>query len=325
VLRRIIRRRRQQVTPAEAALEHDLTWIWSTPRSGAGLMLELLAYPLRPDMQAALGFRPPPAAATFGPRIVPVDEFGLGGHMAPWPGEPVAVGDRWIPGTLLNLNEGRPPYVLSRASAQTWRGPLRRLALARLRHARERAAAHVRGIESTSPVVVKEAFTSHAADRVMSLLPDARALVIVRDPRDVVASQLDRPDTFEASGSSPEADREQRVVRAAQLWSMAFDVCQAAIGNCDGGTMQVRYEDLIADPAQVLAAALEWIGVESSPGQVKEAVDRSSVGSHPPPDRPLPDPDLVAEVGSWEEVLTTGELTLIAAVAGTRAAGLGYA
>jgi hypothetical protein len=159
----------------------------------------------------------------------------------------------------------------------------------------------------------------------MSLLPDAHALVIVRDPRDVVASQLDRPDTFEASGSSPEADREQRVARAAQLWSMAFDVCQAAIGNCDGGTMQVRYEDLIADPAQVLAAALEWIGVESSPGQVKEAVDRSSVGSHPPPDRPLPDPDLVAEVGSWEEVLTTGELTLIAAVAGTRAAGLGYA
>jgi hypothetical protein len=105
---------------------------------------------------------------------------------------------------------------------------------------------------------------------------------------------------------------------------MAFDTCQAAIETCAGGTMQVRYEDLIADPGQVLGAALEWIGVERSPAQVSEAVDRSSIGTHPPPDRPLPDADLVAGVGSWEAVLTTGELSLIAEVAGTRAASLGY-
>ena len=322
---RIGRLRRQQKTPAQVAIERDLTWLWSTPRSGAGLMLELLAYPLRPDMQAALGFRPPPATATFGPRIVPVDELGFGGHVAPWPGDPVAVGDRWIAGTVLTLNQGRPPYVLSQASTKTWREPLRELALARLRHTRQRAAAHVRDINTESPVVVKEVSTSHAADRVMSLFPDARALVLVRDPRDVVASQLSRPDTFDTSQASPEVDREQQATRAAQLWSMAFDVCQEAIENCAGGTMQVRYEDLIADPGQVLGAALEWTGVERSPAQVDEAVDRSSVGSHPPPDHPLPDPDLIAEVGSWEDVLTTGELSRVAEVTGTRAASLGYA
>jgi hypothetical protein len=319
------RLRRQKMAPATAAVERDLTWVWSTPRSGAGLMLELLAYPLRPDMQTALGFRPPPAAATFGPRIVPVDEFGFGGHVAPWPGDPVAVGERWIAGTVLTLNEGRPPYVLSKASTQTWRTPLRELALARLRHARQRAAAHVRDIDTGSPIVVKEASTSHAADRVMSLLPDARALVIVRDPRDVVASQLSRPGSFKTSQPSPEVDREQQATRAAQLWSMAFDTCQAAIETCAGGTMQVRYEDLIADPGRVLGAALEWIGVERSPAQVEEAVERSSVGSHPPPDHPLPDPDLIAEVGSWEGELTPAELSLVTEVPGARTASLSYA
>ena len=311
-------------------MERRTTWLWSTPRSGAALLLELLAYPLRPDMQTALGFRPPPARATVAPHVIPVDELGFAGHVAPWPGETIEVHGDWVPGTFLTLNEGRPTYLLSRSSADSWRPALRNLVLERLAAADERATTHVRDLNGESPIVIKEAFTTHGADRVIELLPGSRTIALVRDPRDVAASFLRDPDEFsEGEGSRVAADdhaiRLDRVTHAARVWAMSVDVCSKALDAHDETlSMRVRIEDLLGDPVEVLGRLLGWMNVERTVEQVSEAVERSSIGAIPPTRWTPPEPDLMVEVGAWADLLSDEEAAVVTGIAGRRLAELGY-
>lgn len=314
----------EEPTPDEA-VEARLTWLWSTPRSGAELLLGLLAHPLRPDPSAALSFRPPPAQASVEPRIIPIDELCFGGHVAPWPGDAVAVGDRWVPGTLLNLSEGRDPYLLSRGSEGTWREPLRRLGLSRIAYAADRAAAHVRGIGPESPIVVKEAAFSHAADRVMQLMPRSRMIALVRDPRDAAASYLRNPEGFdEEEVPVDEEVRMAAVTRAARIWAMTVDVSTAALdGQDEAFGLRMRFEDLLVEPGRELGKALALIGFDRDAVAIAEAVDLSPVGAHPP-DRPPAEQDLGTMPGAWHEDLTGVEVGVVEDIAGPRLAAHGY-
>jgi hypothetical protein len=313
--------------PPDEALESRLTWLWSTPRSGSALLLELLAYPLRPDMHAALGFRPPPARATVAPDVIPVDELGFAGHFAPWPGEPVEVHERWIPGTLLNLNEGRPSYLLASERQESWRPQLRDLVLGRIRGTEERAFAHVRDLGPGSPIVIKEAFTSHGADRVMGLLPRSRTLMLVRDPRDVVVSMLDQPDAFSEDDGAGDGAEERLALatRTAKLWAMYADVGTAAVDAHEPDlALSIRLEDLLEDPQRELGRVCGWMGLERTPAEVEEAVAGSSIGATPPIIHRPAEPDLGTEPGSWRERLSADESGAVAAIAGPRLAKLGY-
>lgn len=323
-----VRRRRpdpdQELDTPGAEVEALSTWLWSTPRSGAELLLQLLAHPLRPDPRATLSFRPPPARASIEPNLLPIDELRFGSHVAPWPGEAVEVGDKWVPGTLLNLFEMRDPYLFSRITEPFWREPLRALGLTRIAHAQKRAANYVRGIGPESPIVVKEAASTHAADRVMDLMPRSRMIVIVRDPRDVVLSRVLHPETFDEPAALESEDRAAEVERVASLWAMATDVTSTAIQCHDEDrALRVRFEDLMADPTAVLSESLSVVGASRDPEAIDEAVDMSALGTHPP-DREPTDDDLRTEPGAWREGLTEAEIATVQRIAGPRLERYGY-
>jgi hypothetical protein len=323
-----VRRRRPNLTRERntpgAEAEDQITWLWSTPRSGAELLLQLLAYPLRPDPKATLSFRPPPARASVGPLVLPIDELSFGSHVAPWGGDAVQAGDRWLPATLLNLFEMRDPYLLSRITEPFWRQHLRALGLMRITHARKRATNYVRGIGPDSPIVIKESASTHAADRVSDLMPLSRMIVLVRDPRDVAASRIVHPESFDRSEELEGEERTAEVRRAAELWSMAVDVTSTAIeARDDANSLRLRFEDLLADPASALTDALAMAGAGREPDAIAEAVEMSAVGERPP-DRDLTDDDLRTEPGAWREKLTDAEVETIEGIAGERLATLGY-
>lgn len=325
--RRLRRNDASDTSPALREVERSLTWVWSTPRAGAELLLQLVAHPLRPDRKATMSFRPPPSKATTRPHVVPIDELCFGTHFAPWPGDIVERGESLAPGTVLDLSETDDPYLLSRYSEPIWREPLRNLLLSRVAAARSRAADHVRGIEAGSPVVIKEVTSSYAAVRVMSLTPAAGMIALVRDPRDVVLSRVSHPDALGDPEPLGTADRAAEVEHAARLWAMSVDVLSAAISanaaEGPGRSILLRYEDLLRDPAAALAGSLEIAGVARDPDAVSEAVDLSWIGSDPPDREPL-EHDLSTPVGAWQNELTTDEIETVERIAGGRLETLGY-
>lgn len=310
------------------AVEASTTWIWGSPRSGSSWLLELLCHPARVARDEALGFLPPErSVATID--VIPADEPSFGHHLAPFDGTPVAFHGEWHPGSIINGSEGRPTYLLSRAHAATWRPSMRGLILARLGAVRESATEQ--GLANPgAAIVVKETPSGHAADRVMDLLPRSRALLLARDPRDVVDSLMHamRPGGFIARQfgvSYDVAEREAGIEWAARTWAMCMDVAKHAIDAHDPALARtIRYEDLIEDPAGKLAELRAWMGVPMEPERVATAANELAFDSLPSEQVGALKRNRSASPGAWRANLSPAEAAVVTEVADDRLDRYGY-
>lgn len=103
----------------------------------------------------------------------------------------------------------------------------------------------------------------HAA-RILSLVPGATMVHVIRDGREVVASMVERARRF------PDRFGRQRDPRyGIRLWNRAMQSTRAAIRG--EGHVAVRYESLAAEPARVMAhlGSLLDIGLDARPGSPK--------------------------------------------------------
>lgn len=98
----------------------------------------------------------------------------------------------------------------------------------------------------------------------MRLFPDLRAIHIVRDPRDVVASSLKAPWTKHASAAAMAHDWRRftlaTIARGAKLGASQY--------------LLVRYEDLSRDPAAVMRLVCAFVGEEYDSEMVNDASRR---------------------------------------------------
>ena len=279
-------------------------------------------------MHAALGFEPPEDGRPLD--VLPIDELSFASHLAPWDGKPVSVYGEWLPGTVLNFSESRPTYLLASTYRDAWEPRMRELLMARLEAVAERAHAAGATIEDPN-VVIKETPTSHGADRVMGLVPESRAIVLIRDPRDVVDSLLSafRPGGFMAEqfGVSYSEDSRIEAVRwASKQWAMSIDVSMHALEAHDPDLgMTVRYEDLMEATVEHLAAILGWIGIDRSSSQVDDAVAGTAFRSLPSEKVGELKRERKAQPGHWREILTEAEVEAILEIAGDRLERFGYA
>lgn len=102
----------------------------------------------------------------------------------------------------------------------------------------------------------------------------------------------------------------------------------AAVYGPSGRFHEVRYEDLVADPARELSGVLEWLGVQADESRVRTIVadntfERNSGG------RARGSEDPLAEwrkgvVGDWRGRFTEQDRQVFKAVAGTLLVELGY-
>lgn len=163
---------------------------------------------------------------------------------------------------------------------------------------------------------------SFVAAAALTAYPQARAVHIVRDGRDVVSSLLERgwlkndhaaeDDAGLAYGAharfwvEPERTEEFRAAseatRAAWAWRCYVTAARASLER----TLEIRYERLAADPAGAAAELASFLG--SDPVPLADALSRVHARS----------------VGRWREALSAEQVADVEREAGTLLHELGY-
>jgi Sulfotransferase family len=154
------------------------------------------------------------------------------------------------------------------------------------RHIAERSAPHVQHLDLVSEVY-----------------PDARFVHIVRDGRDVTRSLVAQP-------WGPSTVRE-----AATEWR---DSVLAGRRTRDARYLEIRYEDLLADPAARIPDLFDWLGLDVTPEAVDAGLEAAAIVDNADPTDPR------AETGKWRSSFSRRDLRDFERIAGDLLAELGY-
>jgi hypothetical protein len=136
------------------------------------------------------------------------------------------------------------------------------------------------------------------------IYPDGRIVHIIRDGRDVVRSLL-------AQQWGPE-----NVADGAREWRASIESARA--GARDGRYLEVRYEDLHADPATRIQGLYRWLGLPVDDAILERALAEARV------ERNLDPNGTPAGAGKWRSVFTPEDLAAFEQVAGDVLYELGY-
>ncbi|GHJ50154.1 sulfotransferase [Catellatospora sp. TT07R-123] len=151
-------------------------------------------------------------------------------------------------------------------------------------------------------------------DVVRRLFPDAQIVNIVRDGRDCIASIRE----------TPWYDKD--VCHAISDWARAMDSSARARRILPADSYhELRYEELVAEPEQVLRQLCAFLGEPYDPAMAEPArVAEVAVPSRKSWHRLTREPVTSQRVGSWRERLQPWEIALCEAVAGRHLAAQGY-
>lgn len=279
-------------------------WIFASPRSGTTWLLNLLG---------------------SWDGVTTIDEPGIGTHLGVLTSDALGTRPSSIPTEKLLVLDARAEsehYFFAKRYEDVWRPHLRRMVLERL------------GAQAGRPTlcVVKEPNGTQAAELLLSLLPNSRALSVVRDPRDVLDSQLDAAGRgswldrgFGGGREMAAAERIAYLEDGAHRWlQRALAVEAAFAGRPPELCRQVRYEDLLADTAGELRPIVEWLGLPARPELIGAAVEKLSFESLPAEHRGPGQFARAASPGLWRENMNAEEQQAIQRVAGAKIAALGY-
>ena len=146
------------------------------------------------------------------------------------------------------------------------------------------------------------------------MFPDAQFVHLIRDGRDCVASLLRMP-WFR-----------QDIYAAVCTWIEAIDSGRRAARALPAGTYyELRYEDLVADPAGQLGRLCDFLGEDYDPAMTEP----HKISGDTLPERQVWHSATRAEVraapsGTWQERLDPGQIALCEAAMKRRLRSLGY-
>jgi Sulfotransferase family len=151
-------------------------------------------------------------------------------------------------------------------------------------------------------------------DVILRLFPDAQIVNIVRDGRDCVASLQEMP--WHRKG----------IYHSIAAWAQAVDNARAARRRLPAESFyEMRYEDLVSDPQQHLAALCDFLGEEYDPAMANPAdIAPVAVPEYKAWHERTRSPVTEGRVGSWKERLSPAEIALCEALLGKRLAAGGF-
>ena len=298
--------RRRSADATAADVERRLVWVFGSPRTGTTWLLNLVA---------------------AHPEVAAMDEPGIGMHLALFAPDTLGVPARGFDAEQMRVNDSRAKdddYFFADSYADVWRSSVRSLLL-------DRFAAHVeRQAPEAKRLMVKEPNGSLAADLIMSALPAARLLWVLRDGRDVVDSQLDAArkgswlSNFGGGMEGDPAERLRFLEDRAHLWVARTRAVQRAYAGHDAALRHtVRYEELLADTAPLLRGLYGWLDI-TAPDDLDDIVARRSFAALPEAARGPGQFARAASPGLWRDNLTGDEQAVVNAVMGPMLDELGY-
>jgi hypothetical protein len=290
----------------------------------------MLTHPIkldwRDDAPDALGFvAPRTSQATVD--AIPVDTTFVTSHLLPTAGM-ANYSEDLVPLTFasaLGLSN-RANYFFSSKYEDVWRPEFRRMMLVRFHRLVERAAKHY---DVQSPLLLlKEVDGVHGAPLVMSMFPRSRMIFLVRDGRDVVDSKTaaTQPGTWLPVNrwTTPEQRREFIRTRA-RAWVGDMTAIERAFDAHPAETRKmVRYEDLLASPAENVGSLVEWLGLRRSSQWLEQTVKANAFDSIAPEKKGPKKFFRSATPGAWRENMTAEDAAELERIMGGKLRELGY-
>lgn len=311
--------------------ESRIVWVWSTARSGSTWLLRMLSHPLHlVDSSESdddyLGFVPP-RAWQGKVDLIPVDTTFVSNHLMPFHGG-ADYSDAGVPMTFASALglRNRANYFFSPKYADAWRPEVRRMMLVRFHRFLERTAEKY---PTDDPVLLlKEVAGAHAAPLVMSLFPRSKMVFLLRDGRDVVDSQTagNAPGGWlPITGWTNAEERREYVRRRSRTWVGDVSRIEKAFNAHPPERRKlIRYEDLLASPAENLRDLVDFIGLRKGDRWVERSVEANAFESVAPEHKGPTKFFRSASPGKWRENLTAEEVAILHEVMGRKLGELGY-
>jgi Sulfotransferase domain len=156
-------------------------------------------------------------------------------------------------------------------------------------------------------LVIKETSGCIGAPTLSEALPESRLLVIVRDPRDVVASWLDakRKEGWSTKKGGQKYDRhpDSLAIFLAKRYKVNVENALAAFESHRGPKALIFYEELRHNTTQTLARALSDLGLDVSSERVETIATQHAFESVPAEEKGPGKFRRKAQPGSWREDL----------------------
>jgi hypothetical protein len=201
---------------------------------------------------------------------------------------------------------GSTSFVLGDPTRPAWTRALRNFVL-------QTALAANPSLTSERYLVVKEPDGAIGAPLLMDALPESRMVLLVRDPRDVVASSLDatREGAWMYEGMDEDRkdrrtakSRDRQVGRLARNYLSQISRAAQALDAHRGYKSLVRYEDLRARPAEIVRGLLSDLNLVVEEGKLAEIVAAHAWENVPQASKGSGKFHRKARPGGWREDLS---------------------
>jgi hypothetical protein len=213
-------------------------------------------------------------------------------------------------------------FILGASYRELWLGTIRRFVL-------DSAAARFPKVADEGYLIIKEPQGSMGAPLLMEALPESRMILLVRDPRDVVASNLDAHKEGTWTADLMRKGGKEKPPSLAESRPDAFVKGQARryvrdVGNAKkaydahrGLKVLVRYEDLRADTLQTMKRIYSELEIPVQETDLARSVEKHSWEKIPEEEKGEGKFHRKAKPGGWREDLTSRQAEIVEGVAGS--------
>lgn len=278
----------------EDVLEGNLTWLFCSPRSGSSwLATELLSS-----------------------KMNVLNEPLIGEHIA----SSRELKDTYI--TRIEEFRDREDYFFNQKYQQIWKPLLKKLILNRI-------AGQFPNINSKT--IIKEPNGSMAADIISDIFPKSKIIVLFRDGRDVLNSNIAllsdggfvvKKKTFEPLSG------ERRIISIkihAKKWVKLMDILNRTIDSHDEKLrLVIRYEELRTSTIELLKKIFNFLEIEINEKELIKIISEYDFEKIPSSSKGIGTDKQFAKIGIWQERFNENEKEIMSQIMGEKLKELNY-